>query len=264
MFGQKSNPTWFFDSLMHQEAVCRLMYLVESQVALGLINGPDGSGRTRVLNRLREELSRTSTSVVSLSLSGVDAETAMWQIANSLCFGLKSNASRRELLQRLRDELIGRSQCGLQTVFLIDDVHRSMDDPSSLVRLLLSVSEQTQGRITVVLASGKSFPAEFADHCLVRVDLAAMDSAESSDFVRTLVKQTLRKASVVDESAIRAVADFGMGNTARITRICELLKVVHETSPESRISEETVEAMVMELSPDSHRPMATPAFSRAS
>lgn len=265
MFGQKSNSAWFFDSVMHQEAVSRLLYLVESRVSLGLISGPDGSGRTRVLNRLREELSRTSTTVVFINLSGLDSETATWQIANTLCSGLNRNASRREVLLRLRDELIGRGQCGLQTVFLLDDVHRAIDDMSGLTRLLLSLSEQTSGRITIVAASGKPFPSELADHCLVRIDLAPMDTAESSDFVRTLVKQTLRRASVVDESAIRAVADFGMGNTARITRICELLKVVHEISPDSRISEETVEAMVLELSPDSQRPgTKTPAFMRAS
>lgn len=229
------------------------------------MTGPDGSGRTRVLSRIREELARTNTSVVSLSLSGLDSETALWQLAGKLCSGLKVATSRREMLVRLRDEILGRAQCGLQTVVLIDDVHRAADDMSPVLRLLLSFVQQADGCVTVIAASGRPFSLEFTEQCLVRVELAPMDSAESSDFVRTLVRQTLKKPSVVDESAIRAVADFGMGNTARITRICELLRVVHETSPDSRISEETVEAMVLELSPEIPRskPMA-PALMRAS
>ncbi|MFN9720195.1 MAG: AAA family ATPase [Planctomycetota bacterium] len=265
MFGQKLNPSWFFDSLMHQEAVSRLLYLVESRLNPGLITGPDGSGKTRVLLRVREELARTTTGTLHLSLSGLDSETALWQIASGLCSGLKAETNRREIMIRLRDEILGRSQCRHQTVVLLDDMHRAVDDMSSILRLLMSFSEQSKGSLTIIAASGRSFSAELTEQCLVRVHLTPMDSAESCDFVRTLIRQTLKTSSVVEESAVRAIADFGMGNTARITRICELLRVVHEISPDSRISEETVEAMVLELSPDASRPRsAAPTLMRAS
>lgn len=264
MFGQKLSPSWFFDSLMHQEAVSRLLYLVESRLNPGLITGPDGSGKTRILLRIREELARTTTSVLNLSLSGLDSETALWQLASGLCSGLRMDATRREVMICLRDEILGRSQCRLQTVVLLDDLHRALDDISPVLRMLLSYSEQSKGSLIMIAASGRPFSAEFTEQCLVRVQLTPMDSGESCDFVRTLIRQTLKNSSVVEESAVRAIADFGMGNTARITRICELLRVVHETSPDAPISEETVETMVFELSPELSRPQpATPTLMRA-
>ena len=75
MFGQATQSTWFFDSAVHLEAVCRLLYLVDSHEPFGVVYGPDGSGRTRVLSKLREELQRSGTVVLSLNLGGMDDES---------------------------------------------------------------------------------------------------------------------------------------------------------------------------------------------
>ena len=72
MFGQKTQPTWFFRSSGHVEAVSRLMYLVESREPVGVITGPDGSGRTRVLERTAQELQRTGESAILMNLGGLE------------------------------------------------------------------------------------------------------------------------------------------------------------------------------------------------
>ncbi|MGV2338443.1 MAG UNVERIFIED_CONTAM: hypothetical protein LVR18_31900 [Planctomycetaceae bacterium] len=76
MFGQKTQPTWFFRSSGHVEAVSRLMYLVESREPVGVITGPDGSGRSRVLERTALELQRTGESVVLMNLGGMEDDGA--------------------------------------------------------------------------------------------------------------------------------------------------------------------------------------------
>jgi hypothetical protein len=125
MFGHQTQSEWFFDSSVHLEAVSRLLYLVESHEPLGLVQGPDGSGRSRVLGRLREELSRTGIMTVPLPLSGMDEESALWQLAEGLCARLRPSMRRHELLSLVRDELSGRGRCGVQTVILLDDFHRA-------------------------------------------------------------------------------------------------------------------------------------------
>ena len=128
MFGHQTQSEWFFDSSVHLEAVSRLLYLVESHEPLGLVQGPDGSGRSRVLGRLREELSRTGIMTVPLPLSGMDEESALWQLAEGLCARLRPSMRRHELLSLVRDELSGRGRCGVQTVILLDDFHRAAED----------------------------------------------------------------------------------------------------------------------------------------
>lgn len=254
MFGHQTQSEWFFDSSVHLEAVSRLLYLVESHEPLGLVQGPDGSGRSRVLGRLREELSRTGIMTVPLPLSGMDEESALWQLAEGLCARLRPSMRRHELLSLVRDELSGRGRCGVQTVILLDDFHRAAGDMNMLLRVLRAMSDQSDGMLTVIVTSGKSLPVEFSE-TLVPIHLSELDSAESSDFARHLMThQSVRPASV-DESAVRAISLTSVGNAAKISRICALLQVIHETSPETHITEETVYSLLSEFATGNGSPV---------
>ncbi len=259
MFGQTTQPTWFFDNSVHLEAVNRLLYLIESGEPLGIVCGPDGSGRTRVLSKLKEELSQSGTIVAALNLSGQDEESALRQLTDSLAARTRPEMRRFEILTLLRDELSGRAQCGVRTAILLDDIHRAADDMYTFLRILLSLNAACRGSLTVVVMTDKPLAAEFSGRSLVQVNLSSLDGGESSDFVRSLLRQNRVRMSAVDESAVQAVSEFADGNTARITRVCELLKVVHQTSPDTRITAETVGAVLSELAPDATRVSTSPA-----
>lgn len=247
MFGHKTQAEWFFDSSVHLEAVSRLMFLVESREPLGLVQGPDGSGRSRVLARLREELARNATMTLPLSLSGLDEESALWQTAEGLCARVRPSMRRHELLSLVRDELCGRGRCHVQTVILLDDFHRAAGDMSMLLRVLRAMSDQSSGMLTVIVASAGSLPPEFSE-TLIPIQLSELDSVESSDFARSLMGQQSIRLASIDESAVRAISLTSVGNAARISRICALVQVIHETSPEMPITEETVYSLLSEFS----------------
>ncbi len=247
MFGQKTQPEWFFDSSVHLEALSRLLYIVENHEPLGLVRGPDGSGRSRILSRLQEEITRTGTMVVSLTLSGIDEESALRQVVEGLAVRTKPTMRRHEILTLLRDELCGRARCGIQTVALLDDFHRAAGDLSMLLRILKAMSTQCSSMLTVLLASDSPLPAEFNGDALVPVLLSDLDTTESSNFVRSLIgHQAIREFSV-DESAVRAISLTSVGNAARMSRLCALLRVIHETSPETHITEDTVYSLLAEF-----------------
>lgn len=249
MFGHKTQPAWFFDSTVHLEAVNRLLYLVESHEPLGLICGTDGSGRTRVLSKLREELARSGTSVISMNLSGLDEESAFWQLASRVSAGTRPDMKRHELLILVRDELRGLGHCGVQNVILLDDFQRSLGDQSVLLRILLALTAQCQGLLTVIVASDKPLSAEFAQHSFIHVSLSPLDRSESADFVRTLLRRKSIRPSAIEDSAVRVISEMATGNAARMSRICELLRVLHQASPETRINAETVRSLLDELLP---------------
>ena len=250
MFGQKTQPEWFFDSSIHLEAVSRLLYLVENREPLGLIQGSDGSGRSRVLSRLREELSRTGTMSISINLSGMDDESALWQVAESLGTRPRTSMRRHEVLGLIRDELNGRARCGVQTILLLDDYHRAVGDLSVFMRVLIAFSTQCQNMLCSVVASDKPLAGELSSYSLVPIRLQELDSVESSDFVRSLISQQSVLPSNVDESAVRAISKTSIGNAAKMSRICALLRVVQEASPGTRVTEETIYSLLSEFSYD--------------
>jgi type II secretory pathway predicted ATPase ExeA len=251
MFGQKTQPKWYFDSSIHVEALSRLLYLVDSREAFGFLQGPDGSGRSRLLLKLREELAKTGCPTLLMNLSGLDEDTAWFQLAQSLPASVNSRQGRRELLTLVRDEFAGRACCGLSIVLLLDDFHRACGNMDNFLRSLLAMGLSCQGRLSVVIATGRPLAQEFSDQSFVRISLTALDTAEAADFVRTMLKRIVIRPGSIDESAVRAVVEFSCGNPTQLSRLCELLQVINELSPETHLTEETVVAVMSELSPHS-------------
>lgn len=254
MFGQKKQTAWFFDSSVHQEAVSRLLYLIEVGEPFGVICGPDGSGRTRVLTRLRQEVERMGKLVVSLNVSGLDEDAAIAELTSSVSSSARRNMARHEFVSLLRDEMTGRMHCGVHTVILIDDLHRAQTELESFLRVMTALNAGScdsgnQGKLTVIVTSDRPLANGLSLESLLQIRLSPLDAVESSDFVRSLVRRQNIPETLLDDSAVRAIYDLSRGNTARMTRVCELVAVLHETSPETQITSEIISAVMSELSP---------------
>ncbi len=50
---------WFYESPGHEEALARLIFLIEQRRRCGVLSGPAGSGKSLVLELLRRETLRT-------------------------------------------------------------------------------------------------------------------------------------------------------------------------------------------------------------
>ncbi|MCA9010295.1 MAG: ATP-binding protein [Planctomycetaceae bacterium] len=254
MFGQKKQTAWFFDSSVHLEAISRLLYLIEAGESFGVICGPDGCGRTRVLTRLREEAERTGKFVVSLNVAGMDSATALTELVTSISSAARRSMAFHELIPLLRDELAGRAHCGMHSVILIDDLHRAQTDMESLVRVLTAVNSGTsstggRGKLTVIAASDRPLKNGLSAESLLQISLSPLDSGESFEFVRSLARRHGIPDHTLHDNAIRAIFDLSRGNAARMSRVCELLAVLHETTPNTQFNTETVSAVISELAP---------------
>lgn len=249
MFGQKTQPTWFFRSSGHVEAVSRLMYLVEAREPAGVLTGPDGSGRSRVLERTAQELQRTGESVTIMNLGGMDDEAALWHLAGQLCCNIRSSLRRHELLTALRDELAGRGQCGQHTTLLLDDVHRAEFDSGVFLRFLIGIALSGSCPLTVIAAARHEIPSELAEHVYVPIRLQRLSSAESAQFVCELLQRLGLPPGACDESAIRETAAQGAGLSARLFRICDLIQVYAQAWPGTPITVDIVRSLAAELAP---------------
>jgi type II secretory pathway predicted ATPase ExeA len=249
MFGQKTQPSWFFRSSGHVEAVSRLMYLVESREPAGVLTGPDGSGRSRVLERTCQELQRTGESAILMNLGGMTDEAALWQLAGRLCCSTRNSLRRHELLTTLRDELAGRGQCGQHTTLVLDDLHRAELEEGVFLRFLIGIALSGSCPLTVIAAARQEIPRELAEHVYVPVRLQRLNPSESSVFVREQLQRLGLPAARCDEQAIREAVAGGSGLPARLYRICDLMQVYGQAWPSSPITADVVQALVAELAP---------------
>lgn len=242
MFGQKTQPSWFFSSAKHAEAVNRLVYLVECREPVAVLSGPDGSGRSRVLDRAGGELKRAGDRVLMLSLAGLDSEGALWQLVSRLSSGLVHAGSLRrpEMLHRLRDELAGLSQCGTHTTLLLDDVHRADADTDVLLRFLVSLAASGSCSVSLVAATESEIPKALGDHVYLPVRLERFTAAESAGFAVEQLRRLGIETEQMDGSALRAIHEVTRGLPLRLQQLCELLQAWTEAWPGSELSADAV------------------------
>ena len=242
MFGQKTQPSWFFSSAKHAEAVNRLVYLVECREPVAVLSGPDGSGRSRVLDRVGRELKRAGDRVVMMSLSGLDSEGALWQLLSRLSSSSLPGGSlrRHEMLHRVRDELAGLSQCGTHTTLLLDDVHRADEDSEVLLRFLVSLAASGSCSLSLVAATESQIPEALGDHVYLPVRLERFTAAESAGFAAELLRRLGIETEQMDTGSLRAIHEVTRGLPLRLQQLCELLQAWMEAWPGSELSADVV------------------------
>ena len=61
---------WFYEGPSHEEALARLLFLVEQHRRLGLLIGAAGTGKTMLLSVLQRSAAQAQTEVVDVNVAG--------------------------------------------------------------------------------------------------------------------------------------------------------------------------------------------------
>ena len=207
-----------------------------------------------MLHQLKENLQRKQFFCPLVNVSGMDCEALLWQIASAFCLDASSQRNRAELLLAIRDELQGRTQCGQRTVILLDDVDFGFSDIEMAIRFLIAAAGQGEGHITVVMSGSKAFTTGFNKDSELSVLLPALTEQEAISFAGELLQSNLTSQKAVTDlilcqSAVVEVAELAKGNLARLTQLCNMLRVVQETSPTLKINDQIVREVAGELLP---------------
>ena len=80
-FHEAVDPQVFYQSPTHEEALARLHFLVEQHRRLGLLLGPEGSGKSLLLEILAAELRRHGPVVARVNLTGISGDEMLWSLA---------------------------------------------------------------------------------------------------------------------------------------------------------------------------------------
>ena len=83
-FQTRLDPRFFHESPTHEEALARLHFLVDYRRRLGLLIGPQGSGKSLLLEVFAGELRERGLPVARVHLMGLDRSEMMWLLACEL------------------------------------------------------------------------------------------------------------------------------------------------------------------------------------
>jgi general secretion pathway protein A len=152
-FNMSPDPSFLFRSAQHEEALANLIYGVQSRKGFIVLTGEVGTGKTTMLECLRDFLNAQQIAFASLFNSRLTVEQFFELLAYDL--DLRCNRlSKTEILLSLNNMLLERANVGRTTVLIVDEAHNLEWDVLEEIRLLGNL-ENRKGKLLQIVIAGQ-------------------------------------------------------------------------------------------------------------
>lgn len=152
-FNMSPDPTFLFRSAQHEEALANLIYGVQSRKGFVVLTGEVGTGKTTMLECLRDFLGSQQMTYASLFNSRLTVEQFFEMIAYDYSLQCARN-SKTEVLFALNELILERAGQNLITVLIVDEAHNLEWDVLEEIRLLGNL-ENRHGKLLQIVLAGQ-------------------------------------------------------------------------------------------------------------
>ena len=152
-FNMSPDPAFLFRSAQHEEALANLIYGVQSRKGFIVLTGEVGTGKTTMLECLRDFLYGQQIAFASLFNSRLTVEQFFEMVSYDL--DLRCNRrSKTEVLLSLNSMLLERANARRTTVLIVDEAHNLGWEVLEEIRLLGNL-ENRKGKLLQIILAGQ-------------------------------------------------------------------------------------------------------------
>src|SRR6266508_1059209 len=153
-FNLSPDPSFLFRSAQHEEALANLIYGVQSRKGFIVLTGEVGTGKTTMLECLRDFLQAQQITYASLFNSRLTPEQFFEMVAYDLDLRC-SRTSKTEVLFALNHLLIQQANQGRTTVLIVDEAHNLDWEVLEEIRLLGNLENPRTGKLIQTVLAGQ-------------------------------------------------------------------------------------------------------------
>jgi general secretion pathway protein A len=242
-FDMSPDPSFLFRSAQHEEALANLIYGVQSRKGFIVLTGEVGTGKTTMLECLRDFLNAQQIAFASLFNSRLTVEQFFELLAYDL--DLRCNRlSKTEVLLSLNNMLLERANVSRTTVLIVDEAHNLEWDVLEEIRLLGNL-ENRKGKLLQIVIAGqqeldrKLEAPEFRQlkqRIALRCALRGFDLGETVAYVDSrMARAGLKSQTVIPPQLLEQLHYRAQGIPRVINAICDNL-LLTAFALESRIA----------------------------
>jgi general secretion pathway protein A len=250
-FRNTLDTRWFYSSPTHEEALARLLFLVENHRRCGVLSGAAGVGKSLLLTVLRRDAARIGSEVARVDLFGRTGLEMLWEIVAELGVPAGPDEPAQRLWRKLHDHVLANRYARTPLVLLLDHLDRADAECVNLVERLQHLSSPGDTGLTLILgvrdARASAFAPVLREISDLRIELVALDRAETQEFVETLLTRAGASQSFFDASAINRLFEETHGVPRHLNRLCDLALLAGMADHATRIDESIVAAAAEEL-----------------
>jgi len=228
-FNINPDPRYLFLTRHTEEALACLTYGVQSRKGFVLLTGEVGTGKTTLINKLREWLRLQQVPTAFIFNSRLNVPQFLdYMMAD---FGIPCESrTKSQVLLRLYNWLLDRYRAGETAVLIVDEAQNLSDETLEEIRMLTNLETFTEKLMQIVLVGQPELEQKLRQPNMrqlrQRLTLRARTYPLTSEETRAYVQQRLRIAGsngkeIFTLEALTALHRFSSGIPRLINLLCE-------------------------------------------
>lgn len=231
-FNLSPDPAFLYRSPQHEEALANLIYGVHSRKGFIVLTGEVGTGKTTLLECLRDYLDAQGMEFAYIFNSRINTEQFFEMIAYDLDLRC-THKSKTEVLFALNQMLIQEANAGRTTTLIVDEAHNLDWEVLEEIRLLGNLENPKLGKLLQIILSGqpeldRKLDApdlrQLKQRIVLRCSLAPLTLQETAAYVGTrLAKAGMPDQTVFSDEVLHEVHVRSQGIPRLINTLCDNL-----------------------------------------
>ena len=245
-FNLSPDPAFLYRSPQHEEALANLIYGVHSRKGFIVLTGEVGTGKTTMLECLRDYLDAQFVEFAFIFNSRISVDQFFEMIAYDLDLHCSAK-SKTEVLFKLNELLVQQAQEGRTTVLVVDEAHNLDWDVLEEIRLLGNLENPRLGKLLQIILAGqpeldRKLDApnlrQLKQRIVLRCSLRPFRAQETIEYINSrLEKAGMAEQTVIPHELMLEVHTRSQGIPRLINALCDnlLLTAFAEGSRESNV-----------------------------
>jgi general secretion pathway protein A len=232
-FENTPDPRFMFYSQEHEEALSRLIYVVEKRKGATMLTGVFGCGKTVLLRALLAHLNKNIYQAAIINNPFLKLVEFLRAIARQL--GAESlpekltEMSADYFLQIIETILRNNAKDGKHTLIIIDEAHVITDaDIFEELRLLLNFQLEDKFLLTLILVGQQELVErikknkQFSQRLSIGSNLKPLSETEMTNYIECRLKVAGVERQIFSPEALRLIFQNTGGIPRRINQICDM------------------------------------------
>src|SRR5215467_4042908 len=228
-FNMSPDPSFLFRSKQHEEALANLIYGVQSRKGFVVLTGEVGTGKTTMLECLRDYLDSQQTAFAFIFNSRITPDQFFEMIAYDLDLECERK-SKTEVLFALNSLVVQQADQNRTTVLIMDEAHNLDWEVLEEIRLLGNMENRRGKLLQIVLAGQQELDRkmeapeyrQLKQRIALRCVLKPLELQESIDYINSRLSVAgMKEQEVFPPDLLAEIHYRSQGIPRLINAVCD-------------------------------------------